>query len=606
MTQQDQTTRMEEAIRAERKPRFRYVPKLFAFVFRSAPWMCLIFLSLSTLLSFLRPVLAYIWSRYVDAAGALASTDSLWPLFGLILAYFAINYLIDLLDRYTTAYEEIERLDIVQKNRFQEMFDTRMYGKLAALPSEDFEVPAINDRIERVFAFTSDAWSGLNRQIMVKGYLIIAKTVSVLTIAASLFFLDPTLCWIVLIAPIPTLYTTFVSEKLKFRFAKDNAKTKREAAYFEKLLLGAAAKEIKTLGLHDFFFAKWKARIDGYIRAERRTQVITTLLGTSAQLVSGLAGAGATVLAIVLMTRGQLSLGGLGACMSLIVALLADTGELFGAVGSFAAKKNEATLFFDLMELPDQPMEGAPMERMEAIQAESVAYRYPLTDRYVLEDVSLTIRQGERVAFVGENGAGKTTFVRLLSGMLTPSRGAMLINGRADIAASARYDAMASVLQSPARYGTFTVSENVAMGDVHRAPEPQAVGAALAAAGFAQAPRDALLGKDIGGTDLSGGEWQKLAIARAHFRDKGFILLDEPTGNLDPIAEAEVFQKYLDLSEGRTLIMVTHRISVASLAERIVVFRGGRVVEDGTHEALLVQGGEYARLYHEQAKWYER
>ena len=165
---------------------------------------------------------------------------------------------------------------------------------------------------------------------------------------------------------------------------------------------------------------------------------------------------------------------------------------------------------------------------------------------------------------------------------------------------------MASVLQSPAKYTTFTIGENVALGDPEKPASPQAIASALDAAGYGEADPTALLGKEIGGTDLSGGQWQKLAIARAHYRGRNFVLLDEPTGNLDPLAEAEVFQKYLDLSQGKTLIMVTHRISVASLADRIVVFAGGKIVEDGTHEELLQRGGEYARLYHEQAKWYDR
>ena len=245
---------------------------------------------------------------------------------------------------------------------------------------------------------------------------------------------------------------------------------------------------------------------------------------------------------------------------------------------------------------------------IESIEARGISYRYPLTEKYVLNNVNLKIRRGEHIAFVGENGTGKTTFVRLLSGMMTPSNGELLVNGELEDEAgrARRYAAMASVLQSPARYTTFTISENVALGDTARPMDETDVQLALEAAGYGDADKDALLGKDVGGTELSGGQWQKLSIARAHYRGRGFVLLDEPTGNLDPLAEAEVFQKYMELARERTLIMVTHRISVASLADRIVVFAGGRIVEDGTHDQLLAAGGEYARLYNEQAKWYNR
>lgn len=129
---------------------------------------------------------------------------------------------------------------------------------------------------------------------------------------------------------------------------------------------------------------------------------------------------------------------------------------------------------------------------------------------------------------------------------------------------------------------------------------------ALEFSGFDGADKDALLGKDIGGTDLSGGQWQKISIARAYYRNRDFIVLDEPTSNVDPLAETDIFRKYMDMTEGKTVIMVTHRISVASLVNRIFVFKNGEIVEDGTHEKLLLNNGEYARLYSTQAQWYNR
>ena len=607
MNMNDRTSRIEEAIRRENPQKFRYLPRLFAYVFRSAKAMCLIFLGLSMLLSLLRPVAALLWGRYI-AVAETGAVQSLLGAAGLLTGYYLIQYLCQLLQRYTESFEEIERLDIVQRNRFQELVDTLAYRKFASLPSEMFEVPAINDRIERFMHFTQDSWDGLNRKIMVSGYQIVAKAVSVVSIAASLYLLHPMLCWLVLIAPIPTLYTTYGADKLRFKFVKDNAGEKREADYYEKLILGQAAKEMKALGLYDFFYGKWKRVIDGYIRKEHRSQWLSALLSLTGDLISSAATAASIVFAIVLMVRGALSLGALAAAMSLIRTLVGDMGSLMSATGSFLSKKNEAAMFFDVMDLPGQQGAGGTPVEVETIEAKSLSYRYPLTEKYVLEHVNLRIQKGEHIAFVGENGAGKTTFVRLLSGMLAPSRGELLVNGQAEDEAgrARRYDAMASVLQSPAKYTTFTIGENVSIGDTVRPANPAGIGRALEAAGYSEADPNTMLGKETGGTDLSGGQWQKLAIARAHYRDRNFVLLDEPTGNLDPMAEAEVFQKYLDLSKGKTLIMVTHRISVASLADRIVVFAGGKIVEDGTHEALLQRGGEYARLYHEQAKWYDR
>ena len=599
----DRTVPLEDTLKKEHKPALRYLPRLFLYVFRSARAMCLIFLSLAVFLSLLRPILSLIWGRYLEAAEAYRPGASVLPMLGLILSYFLISFLCELLNRYLYNYEEIERLDVVQRNRFQEQFDTRMYQKLAALPAEMFEVPSINDRIARVFKFTQDAWSGLNREVMIKGYVIVAKAVSVAAVAASLYILEPRLCYLVLIAPIPTLYTTYVQSKLEFRFLKDNTPLQRKAEYFEGLMLGQSAKELKALGLFGFFIGKWKKLTGEYVAKQKKKQVARACLELAAQFISAGASVGAMIWAIVLMTQGAMGLGALGASLTLIQTLISDTGALFSAIGGFISKKNEAAAFFDLIDLPEQ-LTAAESPAIQTLEFKDVSYRYPLTERYVLQHISVSIRAGERVALVGENGAGKSTFVKLLTGLISPSAGEIWVNGQAEASPAARYGAMATVMQQPARYTTFTVADNVRLGDVRKGSAP--VAAALAKAGFEGANEDALLGKDIGGTDLSGGQWQKLAIARAWFRDRGLLVLDEPTGSLDPVAEAEVFQKYLALAAGRTLLMVTHRISVASLADRILVFSGGRLLEDGSHEALMAENGVYARLYQEQAKWYDR
>lgn len=597
----DKTTQIEEKLKVENKPKLKYLPKLFLHVFSSAKAMCTIFLLLSILLSLLRPVLSFIWGSYVDLANNYTQGDKLISLILLLISYYVIDFITTLLYKYTRAFEEIERLDVVQKNRFQEKFDTKMYKKLSNLPSEYFEVASINDRIERVFNFTQDAWDGLNMQVMVRGYNIISKLISLIMVGLSLYIIEPYLCIIVVIAPIPKLYTTFISEKIKFKFVKDNSKSRREAKYYEKLMLKDATKEIKVFGLHDFIFSKWKKITDEYIRKEQRAQILSIILEMISSFISSIVGVAATILSIILMVKGRISLGALGAAISLTQTLLNDTNILFSSIGGFIAKKNEAAMFYDLVDLEEET-ENNKIDSIEGIEVKDLFYRYPMTDKYVLEDISLSIKKGEHIAFVGQNGAGKTTLVRILSGILAPSKGELIVNGKTLDKAN-YYNSISSVLQSPAKYYTFTVGENVIIGDINKNGD---VNDALSLAGFNGASTDALLGKDIGGIELSGGEWQKLSIARAHYRNRDFVILDEPTGNLDPKAEADVFERYLELSQNKTLIMVTHRISVASLANRIIVFLNGHIVEDGTHEELLSLNGEYSRLYHEQAKWYDR
>ncbi|MGE5578644.1 MAG: ABC transporter ATP-binding protein [Bacillota bacterium] len=605
----DRTTLIEADISRENKAHLGHLWRLFAYVVNSARSVSAIYISLTVLLSLLRPVLAGIWGRYIDLASVHSPGENVLPLIGLVAAYFVIGFVCDLLDRYTTPGREIiEGLDMVQMNRLQELFHTRVYRKIASLVPDSMEVPKINDLISRVFDFSQGGWRGLNRDVMINGYRIIAKTVSVLGIAATLWIFHPLLAAITLIAPVPTLYTTYVGNKLTFKLVKDNSKVRREFGYYETLMLGPAAKEIKSLGLHRFFFGKWKRLADEYSAKEKQTQLRKAILEVVSNTISALALAGGNVLAIYLMAKGQISIGELSSVMLLVSTLISDTSALFSSAATFVSKKNEAAVFFDLMDLREQNATGAPMPGVEVIEAKNLRYRYPLTDRYVLNGVDLTIRSGEKIALVGENGAGKTTFVKLLTGMLQPSDGQLLINGTPveEIDPASRYAAQSAVFQEPARYNTFTVADNVYLGDTSRERDPEEIEAALQSAGFDGPSSDALLGKDLGGTDLSGGQWQKLAIARGWYRRRPFVILDEPTSNLDPLAETDVFRRYIEISRDRTVIMVTHRISIASLCDRVIVFKDGKVVEDGTHDSLIDLGGEYARLHAEQSQWYQR
>lgn len=612
---EDDTAVFEKDILRENPRKLSYLARLFVYVFSSAKVMCGIFLGLAVFLSILQPVIAFLWGRYLDEANLYSeSMDSqasrLISLVGLAVLYWILKFLGDMANRYLYGWEDIERLSKVQDHRLQEKFQSRLFEKISRLYPDYMEVPRINDMIDRCFESMGSEWSSLQRGVIIEGYVIIAKAVSVAMVAVSLYLFHPLLCLLVLIAPIPTLYTTYVGNKLTFKFSRDNGKILREAGYYQDIMLGTSAKEVKAFNLFDFFFAKWKALADEYVVKEKRNQRNVFFLGLASGLVADLAVAAANIFAILLMARGKLSVGALGAVLALISTLMGSTSQLFGSIASFLSKKNEASQFFELIDLQEQEMGGEGKEpvEIESLEARGVSYRYPLTDAYRIRDVSFTIRKGEKVAFVGENGAGKTTFVKLLTGMLEPSAGELLVNGRnvKDMDASERYASMACVFQEPARFHTFTVGDNVFLGDVDRERREEEIDRALDFAGLGDVDKAADLGKDVGGTDLSGGQWQKLAIARAYYRDRNFIVLDEPTSNLDPLAEAEVFRKYMVMTEGRTVIMVTHRIGIASLADRIVVFSGGQIVEDGSHEELLARSGEYARLYAAQAQFYDR
>ncbi len=241
-----------------------------------------------------------------------------------------------------------------------------------------------------------------------------------------------------------------------------------------------------------------------------------------------------------------------------------------------------------------------------ALAFEQVTFRYPGMEKPVLDDISFTIRPNERIALVGVNGAGKSTLIKLLCGLYAPESGRILLNGRDldTLDKADRQRAFSVVFQDFCRY-ELTVRENVAFGNISRIADDAHLQTALRqgmAEGFAL---DDVLGKlEDGGRDLSGGQWQRLAIARACAADSAFVILDEPTASLDPLAESRMYQSFAEVLKNRGCILISHRLASARMADRILVLDGGHITENGSHEELIAESGLYARMYEAQSAWY--
>lgn len=250
-------------------------------------------------------------------------------------------------------------------------------------------------------------------------------------------------------------------------------------------------------------------------------------------------------------------------------------------------------------------------QRGMVVEGTQLTFRYPGAAKPALEDVSVRIERGERIAIVGQNGAGKTTLVKMLLGLYQPESGAVLLDGEPLTGRSAvdLRQRIAAVFQD---YATFqlTLRDNVGFGDLARLGDDAAIVAAARHGGLADLlaalPKgcDTFLGRQFGELDLSGGEWQRVALARAFFRDADLLILDEPTAALDPLAELALFGRFAELVEGRTAIMISHRLGAARLADRVIVVEDSRIVEDGHHDVLVRRDGRYAALFAAQSQWY--
>ena len=269
--------------------------------------------------------------------------------------------------------------------------------------------------------------------------------------------------------------------------------------------------------------------------------------------------------------------------------------------------------FFYLEELEREPKcDDVSTSKSGEVSFKNVTFSYPNADMEVLKNISVRIREGEKIAVVGENGSGKSTFISLLCGMFTPQRGCIEVGGiRVDIDPVLARNAISVVFQDFAHYEA-SLRDNITVSDKNRKADENEIMELLRKINVNEVVDEQPGGLDelVGSfsdkaNNLSGGQWQKISIARAAYRRNAKIMiLDEPTSALDPVAEAQLYRNFTDLTGDKTTILISHRLGITSIVDRILVFKDGRIIEDGSHKQLMEQNGYYAEMYHAQAQWY--
>lgn len=490
---------------------------------------------------------------------------------------------------------------------------TRVLGVATGVGLRHFEAPEFYNRLNRVQT------SAMTRPYAVtQGLLtLVGAFVASVSLAVTLFSLAPILLPLVIIGGIPVLLTSRRESRLEFDFAVKQTPLLRLRAYFTQLQTGRdEAKEVRAFGLagwlHERFDRVYVEYLDN-LRHHVKRRAVFSLIG---QLGSAIV-LGATLLVLVwLIGQGQLGVAEAGAAIVAIRMLASQVQQIFQGVQSIF----EAGLFLD--DLNDFLALGRTAQEADTgveapdsfgtLRVESVGFRYPGSDAEALHAVNLEIREGEVVALVGENGSGKTTLAKLIAGLYYPDDGRITWDGNdtARFRPSSLRDQITLVFQDFVRYA-LTGTENISIGRVARPVDADAVLAAAGAAGAADIlsalPRgfDTILSRLFaGGRDLSGGEWQRVALARSFYRDAPLVILDEPSASLDPRAEHELFSTLRSALHGRTALFISHRFSTVRGADRIYVLHRGAVVEEGTHEELMAADHRYAELYRLQSDAY--
>ncbi|MGD9794374.1 MAG: ABC transporter ATP-binding protein [Acidimicrobiia bacterium] len=477
----------------------------------------------------------------------------------------------------------------------------------------EFERPGFHDRLQRSLANASV-------RPLQTAYAVIGIASAVLTsvaVAITLATIQPLLLAMLVVAFGPLWIVTRRLTRMGFEWTVAESQADRRRSYFLMLLTQKEmAKELRAYQLAPEINSRFGSLWDSRLERLQRLTARRIKLGLIGRVVNGLMlGAVLAVLAWM-VSSGRADVAQAGVAAGAVVLLGQRLGALMGSVGqlyecglflhdveSFLAERREHET-----SRPTAAMPGPLRE----LRAEAVGFTYPAGRGAALSDVSVSVRPGEMIALVGVNGSGKTTLAKVLAGLFPPSEGTVRWNDEdlTPVDPELWRGQVAVVFQDFARY-LLSMAENIGFGRVQQTPDDASLRAAATAAGALDLvdslPQqwETLLGPEFfGGSDLSGGQWQRIALARAFYRDAPVVILDEPSSALDPEAEAALFDRVKELGDGRAVVVISHRFSTVTRADRIYVMEAGRVIESGSHAELVARGGEYARLFTLQAKQY--
>ncbi len=600
---------------ARLRTRFNGLGYLIGILRRNAAFESTLLVLSNVVSGFATPVIVWGMTGLVDVVSD-SPTDG-WP--GVLpwLAAFSAALLIRSVNTESSRY-----LASVIYQRVGGRIQRDVASKSVSVPLSAFESRAYYDKLE-----TGKRAIGPH---LVDVLNELGSLVSTAVSVAGLLVLFVHAHWALAVVLFVTMIVnTIVGARNMGRFARVNYKSspkRQEINYWAALLCSRrAATEVRAYQLGEYLLGFWRRAFGRYVadirNARFRLAVIQLLSACAYDLIIWTN----SLALVVVASRGTISVGTL-------VALLYATGRFSELVRS--ASYGISQLVEHLMQLRHLreflalPDEGAaPVNKLRpprplhhGIRFHGVSFRYPGSVRPVITDLNMTLSPGDRVALVGENGAGKSTIVRLLLGLYQPTQGRITVDGvdLAEMDLAAWRLIATAVFQDFMRY-PLTVCENIGVGRISLLEDGD-LGAAASSEILEAARRSGahrfvkelplrfrtLLSKEFDdGVELSTGQWQRLAMARAYVRkNREIVVLDEPTSALDPKTEVQIYQQFGSVVEGRCTVFISHRLGSARLANRILVLKEGRLVEEGTHQALLKTDGEYARMYYLQAKWY--
>jgi ATP-binding cassette, subfamily B, bacterial len=542
-----------------------------------------------------------------DIAGVLRGSPLPANFWKIVATEVALNVLLGLMTR------AIDYSDSLLSNRYTQHVSVRVMEQASQLDLTTYENPVFYDRLERARVQATDRLAMIQQM----GRLF-QQIITTLSFSIALVLASP---WLVLLLAMGVL-PSFIGEThyAFLGYAKNFRQTpaKRQMDYLRQVAGGRdGAKEVKLFGLNKFFTKRFQALADQIyaedVALSRSKLIVGGLLG----VIGTLGYYGAYVYVIWRTLHGAYNIGYFTFLTVAIQQASSNLQQVFSTASGIADQAlflTDLIAFFDMKSTVDANPNGrrTPQVIQRGFEFRNVSFAYPGTERTVLKNFSLTLSPGERIALIGENGQGKTTVVKLITRLYDPTEGQILLDGvdLREYSLEDLHSHIGVIFQDFMRF-EMTARENIAVGRVDR-PHQQADIESAAHKSLADTVVDKLAGgydqmlgrRFEGGVELSGGEWQKIALARAYLRDAQLLILDEPTAALDARSELEVFERFAELTEGKMALLISHRFSTVRMADRIVVLEGGRLIEEGNHQQLMARAGVYAGMFEMQAASY--
>ncbi|WP_340154582.1 ABC transporter ATP-binding protein [uncultured Winogradskyella sp.] len=586
-----------------------YIPRFFKEIWKVNKSLFLLSAFCRLIGALLPVIILWVGKLIIDEIILQISLDSpdYYTLWTYVAAEFGLIILSDLISR------AISLTDGLLGDEYNIASSVTIIKKTNQINISLLEDSEFYDKLERARTQTTGR-VGLMSNVLGQAQ----SAISIATLVAGLIYFEPYLIILLVLSIIPSFINEIRFSQQQYSLARSWTSERRELDYLR--FIGAndkTAKEIKLFGLTDFVVDRFKNLSEEYYQLNKTLAIRRSSLGFLFNVLGSISYYGAYVFIIYRVLSGAITLGELTFLSGSFNRLMRNLQDFFSKFTRISESALYLKDYFDFIDISivskakeDMPLPG---KIKKAFEFKAVRFAYPNSDTEILKGISFTLRAGEKLAFVGQNGAGKTTLIKLLLRFYEPTSGEILLDGininRFNIAEYQEYFGV--IFQDFFRY-EFTVKENIAIGNINeldnQAKIEKAAELSLASEVVSELKQgyNQQLGKRFSsGQELSGGQWQKVALARAYMKSAEVMVLDEPTSALDARAESEVFGRFIGLTEDKTSIIISHRFSTVRQANRILVLEQGKVKEIGTHEELMRNNDLYSELFTLQAEGYQ-